>query len=134
MAKSIMDFYTPSFREDFSQWLESIPEYPKPYEFTLGKVSQLLNMNPDSFFSSEDSNSGCFSLSEDLKFDDKKNMTYYETDIKVNGSKVGTERHYCIFGTSKQLFLKSFTAKRLALERAENVYLSEAVSYQNYMK
>ena len=78
MAKSIMDFYTPKFKEDFSHWLDSIPEFPKPYEFTLGKISELMNMNPDSFFSSEDITSGCFSPEEDLKTDPRNNLTYFE--------------------------------------------------------
>ena len=123
IAAAIMDFYKPSFRTDFITWLTSISDYAKPYEFTLSKISKVLDVNIDSLFSDQDLKQGCFS--DDAIFDKSKNMYYFNQTRRDNGIVIGVERHYCKFGKSKEKFVEDFQSKRLSLERAENVYMTE---------
>ena len=45
IASILSDFYSPSFKTTFLSWLETIPEYPKPFEFQMGTITDLLNIN-----------------------------------------------------------------------------------------
>ena len=50
IAASIMDFYTPAFRDQFVEWLGSISEYPKPFDMTFGRIPELFDVNVDALF------------------------------------------------------------------------------------
>ena len=127
VAAAITDFYTPRFRETFLKWLNSITEYARPYVFTLGKISEALNFSPQSLFKSMSAKSGCFG--PNVKKDSKTGDQYYLRLIKsrdaLNNTVELSERVKCKYGTSKETFMESLKAMRLALERAENIYMTE---------
>ena len=78
IGAAITDFYTPRFRELFVNWLNSINEYPKPFEFTLGRISEILDMNTATLFITADkAMSGCFAPDADLEKDPKNHLFYY---------------------------------------------------------
>ena len=59
IAAAIMDFYTPAFREQFLQWLETISEYPKPFDMTFGRLPELFDVNVDTLFKVGNPKAGC---------------------------------------------------------------------------
>ncbi|CAH1247891.1 Hypp8048 [Branchiostoma lanceolatum] len=63
VAAIVSDFYTTNFKETFTEWLKSIPTYPKPIEMFMGTMSELLNMNYKLLFPFDisDAADGCFS-------------------------------------------------------------------------
>ena len=50
IAAAIMDFYTPAFRSQFIEWLGTISDYPKPFDMTFGRISELFDINVDDMF------------------------------------------------------------------------------------
>ena len=135
VAAAITDFYTPRFRETLVKWLNTISKYAKPYEFTLGRISEMLDLSPSSFFTEQTSNSGCFN--PDAAIDDESGKHYYLRNVSrldsQNKSVSSIVRVFCKFGYSKDTFMDSMKSMRLALERAENVYLMEGpISLTNF--
>ncbi|XP_035659246.1 uncharacterized protein LOC118404286 [Branchiostoma floridae] len=63
VAAIVADFYTTSFKETFTEWLKSVPSYPKPIEMFMGTMSELLNLNFKLLFPFDisDAADGCFS-------------------------------------------------------------------------
>jgi len=101
IAKAVMDFYSPSFRGDMVEWLESIPRFPKPYQFTMRKVTELLDINADAMFG------------KDMKLD----CGALPKDYSKNGGVC--EQH------ELEHFKELFKARRESLERAEIIYMAE---------
>merc|ERR1719334_2453030 len=127
IAAAITDFYTPRFRETFLHWLNSIEKNARPYEFTLGKISDVLNFSPQALFKTEQAESGCFGAN--VTTDVKTGKTHYLRKISrldAQDKTVETTVEVpCKFGTSRQSFINSLRSMRLALERAENIYMTE---------
>ncbi|XP_019621860.1 PREDICTED: uncharacterized protein LOC109468069 [Branchiostoma belcheri] len=96
VASIVADFYSTGFKDTFTEWLKSIPTYPKPIEMFMGTMSELLDLNYKLLFPFDikDAADGCF------------------------GDK------YCDF-TSADKFEQEMDKKRLALERAIAVYMEE---------
>ncbi|XP_019618562.1 PREDICTED: uncharacterized protein LOC109465632 [Branchiostoma belcheri] len=96
VASIVADFYSTGFKDTFTEWLKSIPTYPKPIEMFMGTMSELLDLNYKLLFPFDikDAADGCF----------------------------GAE--YCDF-TSADKFEQEMDKKRLALERAIAVYMEE---------
>ena len=67
IAAPIMDFYSPSFKGRFIDWLNSIQEFPKPYDMTFGRLPELFDINVDSLFNEGNPKGGC--LSDTLETD-----------------------------------------------------------------
>ncbi|XP_035685646.1 uncharacterized protein LOC118422234 [Branchiostoma floridae] len=128
VASIVADFYSTGFKDTFTEWLKSIPTYPKPIEMFMGTMSELLDMNYKLLFPFDISNAadGCFS--ENLKTEDITGRKYYEVKKLVNDSKgvmePVTEKRYCDF-TSVDKFQEGLDKKRLALERAIVMYMEE---------
>jgi len=63
VAAVVADFYTTGFKDTFSQWLKTIPTYPKPVEMFMGTITELLNLNFKLMFPFDikDVATGCFS-------------------------------------------------------------------------
>ncbi|XP_066274625.1 uncharacterized protein [Branchiostoma lanceolatum] len=121
IAAAITEFYTTSFGTSLKDWLESIEEYPKPFEFRMLTITDLLDMNFDSFFPHGVVDFGCFgrkTLSED-----GKGRKYYVEDM-ADGNTTKSEIRYCDF-EEKSGIEQSITERRLALKRAIAVYLEE---------
>ncbi|CAH1802428.1 unnamed protein product, partial [Owenia fusiformis] len=47
IASIISDFYDPGFTSKIEAWLQSIPDYPRPFSFHLGKITELFDMNAE---------------------------------------------------------------------------------------
>ncbi|XP_035685635.1 uncharacterized protein LOC118422225 [Branchiostoma floridae] len=128
VASIVADFYSTGFKDTFTEWLKSIPTYPKPIEMFMGTMSELLDMNYKLLFPFDisDAADGCFS--ENLKTEEITGRKYYEVKKLVNNSngvmEPATEKRYCDF-TSVDKFQEGLDKKRLALERAIVMYMEE---------
>ncbi|CAH1233484.1 Hypp764 [Branchiostoma lanceolatum] len=128
VASIVADFYSTGFKDTFTEWLKSIPTYPKPIEMFFGTMSELLNLNYKLLFPFDikDAADGCFS--ENLQTEKGTGRKFYEVPKLVNNSHgVMTplnEKRYCDF-TSTEKFEEAMDKKRLALERAIVVYMEE---------
>ncbi|XP_066266192.1 uncharacterized protein [Branchiostoma lanceolatum] len=128
VASIVADFYSTGFKDTFTEWLKSIPTYPKPIEMFFGTMSELLDLNYKLLFPFDikDAADGCFS--ENLLTEKGTGRKFYEVPKLVNNSQgVMTpvnEKRYCDF-TSTEKFEEAMDKKRLALERAIVVYMEE---------
>ncbi|XP_078621287.1 uncharacterized protein LOC144887761 [Branchiostoma floridae x Branchiostoma japonicum] len=128
VAAVVADFYTTGFKDTFSQWLKTIPAYPKPVEMFMGTITELLNLNFKLMFPFDvkDVAKGCFSGG--LKTESETGKKYYETSKLVNDTdgvmQTIKEKRYCEF-TEAEKFQEAMDRKRLALERATTVYMEE---------
>ncbi|XP_078693220.1 uncharacterized protein LOC144922968 [Branchiostoma floridae x Branchiostoma belcheri] len=128
VAAVVSDFYTTNFKETFTEWLKSIPSYPKPIEMFMGTMSELLNLNFKLLFPFDisDAADGCFA--NNLRSEPVTGRKYYEVPKLVNSSEGGTrtikEKRYCDV-TSIDQFQVEMDQKRLALERAIAIYMEE---------
>ncbi|XP_078661422.1 uncharacterized protein LOC144905567 [Branchiostoma floridae x Branchiostoma belcheri] len=128
VAAIVADFYTTGFKDTFSQWLKTIPAYPKPVDMFMGTISELLNLNFKLMFPFDikDVAKGCFS--EGLKTENGTGKKYYEIAKLVNNTEgvmqTIMEKRYCAF-TAAEKFQEAMDRKRLALERATTVYMEE---------
>eukprot|EP00058_Branchiostoma_floridae_P004870 XP_002590358.1 hypothetical protein BRAFLDRAFT_76619 [Branchiostoma floridae] len=121
IAAAITEFYTTSFGNSLKDWLESIEEFPKAFEFRMLPITDLLDMNYDSFFPHGVVDFGCFgrkTLSED-----EVGRKYYVEDT-TDGNVTTSEIRYCDFEEKDDL-TRALTERRLALKRAIAVYLEE---------
>ncbi|XP_078602422.1 uncharacterized protein LOC144876720 isoform X2 [Branchiostoma floridae x Branchiostoma japonicum] len=128
VASIVADFYSTSFKDAFSEWLKSVPKFPKPIEMFMGTMPELLDMNYKLLFPFDikDAADGCFSKT--LKTEEGTGRKYYEVSKLVNSSQgvaeTVNEKRYCEF-TSAEKFEEAMDKKRLALERAIAVYMEE---------
>lgn len=53
IASILSDIYSPTFKTEFKEWLQSIPKYPKAYKFVMGKISDLVNFRSSDLFPEE---------------------------------------------------------------------------------
>ncbi|CAH1268597.1 Hypp3919 [Branchiostoma lanceolatum] len=121
IAAAITEFYTTSFGNSLKDWLESIDEYPKAFEFKLVIITDLLDMNFDAFFPHGVVDFGCFGR-KNLSVDED-GRKYYVEDT-TDGNVTTSEIRYCNFDERDDLN-KALTERRLALKRAIAVFLEE---------
>ncbi|XP_031555975.1 uncharacterized protein LOC116292763 [Actinia tenebrosa] len=115
IAAVISDMYSPTFKTQFTEWLESIPTYPKAFKFLMGSITDLLDFRASDLFPDEKVNWGCEVHQDSLKQDKETQKFYYMADNK---------RVYCEFGSRDDLKSK-LKLKRMSLKRAIEVYLEE---------
>ena len=53
IASILSDIYSPTFKTEFKEWLQSIPKYPKAYKFVMGRISDLVNFRASDLFPEE---------------------------------------------------------------------------------
>ncbi|XP_019635210.1 PREDICTED: uncharacterized protein LOC109478192 [Branchiostoma belcheri] len=128
IAAAITEFYTTSFGNELKDWLESIDEFPKAFEFNMQLITDLLDLNFDTFFpqGNETVDFGCFGKRAGEMKTDKQGYKYYVQNIGAGANKTGnrTEIRYCKFGAREDIE-NSIYERRLALKRAIGVYLLE---------
>jgi Notch-like protein len=127
MESSHSEFYSPGFKRLFSDWLDSIQNYPKPYEFTLGKISEMLDFNADTLFTGKEDHEGCFAEEKNM-LKDEQGRKYYisvESVLTADNTTVDEENKVFCKWSSKAGFVEDLRRKRLALERAISVYMQE---------
>ncbi len=106
IATALNDAYSPEFNTLYKEWLKSIPDHPKPFDFQLGAITDLLNFNIQSLLGNECYQACSSRINDgDDHLCDGQGRSYSCQEI----SKVG----------------KDLRRKRLALQRAVEVYLKE---------
>ena len=123
IASILSDAYSPTFKSEFKDWLMSIPQYPKPFHFQIGLITDLLNFRMHDLFPEEPVNWGCEGHAASLTSETNANgdeVTYFET-MGVNGTMA---KHYCTFDSRKGLE-EAIKRRRGGLKRAIEVYLEE---------
>ncbi|XP_035690560.1 uncharacterized protein LOC118425668 [Branchiostoma floridae] len=123
IAAAITEFYTTAFGSELKEWLDSIDEYPKPFEFTMALITDLFDMNFDLLFPHGVLDYGCFG-SKELQVDAKGRKYYVEDTVVANTTREMASIRYCNFN-AREDFVESVTNRMLALERAIAVYLEE---------
>ena len=131
IAEALFDFYSPSFKGIFSDWLASIPDYVKPFTFVLRKLDDLLDIRMESLFPIGQHDFGCAgsdpAMLKNLKFDNETGKYYYMRDdiqrVK-NHSQLFKRKVICRY---KNLdgFTSSLRQKKNSLKRAITIYLTE---------
>ena len=53
IASILSDAYSPTFKTEFKEWLQSIPKYPKAFKFLMGSISDLVNFRANDLFPDE---------------------------------------------------------------------------------
>lgn len=53
IASILSDVYAPTFKTEFKEWLQSIPQYPKAFKFQMNSMTELVNFRANDFFPDE---------------------------------------------------------------------------------
>ena len=53
IASILSDAYSPTFKTEFKEWLQSIPRYPKAFKFLMGSIVDLVNFRSHDLFPEE---------------------------------------------------------------------------------
>ncbi len=106
IAAALNDAYSPEFNRLYKAWLKSIPDHPKPFDFQLGVITDLLNFNVQSL------------LGKDC---------YQACDSRVHDvSRHTCDAHGSSYSCQKVSNVESdLRRRRLSLQRAVEVYLKE---------
>ena len=125
IASILSDVYSPTFKNEFKEWLKTIPTYPKAFRFQMGSISDLLNFRANDLFLEEEVQWGCEGHAASLLTEEKdgKTVKYYET-VDQNGTKT---KHYCDFD-SRQDLEDAIQRRRSSLQRALEIYMEEVQS------
>ena len=118
IATIITNAYTPTFKPDFKQWLQSIPDYPEAFGFKLGSIVDLLNFRANDLFSEDDINWGCegHNLLEEELADGSIGRYYVEN----------SKRRYCPFANRNRLD-DALRRRRSCLQMAIDIHLARKV-------
>ena len=123
IATILSDAYAPTFKNDFKDWLVSIPKYPKPFLFKVGPVTNLLNFRASDLFPNENVNWGCEGNAANMQTETTANadeVKYFETP-GANGT---MKKHYCVSDSRKGLE-DAIKRRRISLQRAIEIYMEE---------
>lgn len=127
IASILSDAYSPTFKNEFKDWLSSIPQYPKPFEFKMAPITSLVNFRLQDLFPEERSTWGCEGNAAKLKEEvtaNEERLKFFET-VNANGT---VQKHYCQFDSRKSLE-EAITRRRISLTRAIEVYMKEVITY-----
>ena len=125
IAAIVTDFNSPTIKYDLTQWLDSIRTYPKPFQFMVGPIVDLLKFNPSSLFPDEKRDWGCEAHIADMKEDPETKEKYYE--IKINGT---LTKKSCPYKNRDDL-VTFIERRRNGLERAIGVYMEEVCYFKS---
>ena len=53
IASILSDVYAPTFKTEFKEWLQSIPQYPKAFKFQMNSMTELVNFSANDLFPDE---------------------------------------------------------------------------------
>ena len=106
------------FKSEFKLWLESIPKYPKGYDFKFGEISELLNINFKSLLT--ENLQPCWNRPDLYDGEDCRRCRYNVT-TKDDAGDSKTEVRSCSFKDMNDLE-DMMSRKRLSLKRAINIY------------
>ena len=123
IATILSDAYSPTFKNEFKDWLVSIPKYPKPFQFKVGPITNLLDFRANDLFPSENINWGCEGNAANLQTETNTNgdkVKYYQSPT-ANGT---MKKHYCVSDSRKGLE-DAIKRRRISLQKAIEIYMEE---------
>ena len=88
IAAAVTDIYSKNFQQNLKMWLESIPQYPKPFDMQFQPLTEMLHGMVGEFID-EDCTAQCFAQVEnggDLTVDDSDACTVTSQEIDLNDS------------------------------------------------
>ena len=53
IASILSDVYAPTFKTEFEEWLQSIPQYPKAFKFQMNSMTELVTFTTNDLFPDE---------------------------------------------------------------------------------
>lgn len=134
VAAILTDMYAPGFKTALVSWLESLANYPKPFLFKLGRITDLVNFKEGDLFPSEDADIlarwGCEAkkAAGELETDEITGEQYYYVYEEISKPDGGTDtikrRKYCKHLDRVQL-TNEMAQRRRALDKAISIYLEE---------
>ena len=122
IASILSDVYSPTFKNEFKEWLKSIPAYPKAFRFLMGSITDLVNFRADDLFSDEPTDSGCDVLAGTLETEVTRDGT--ERYFYIDETRRSKTKIYCPFN-SRQSLEDAISRRRSSLKRAIDIYLEE---------
>ena len=128
IASILSDVYSPTFKNEFKEWLKSIPAYPKAFRFLMGSITDLVNFRADDLFSDEPTDWGCDGLADTLELEVTRDGN--ERHFYLNNTADPLSKVYCPFA-SRQSLEDAMTRRRSSLKRAVEVYMEEVC--EDYM-
>jgi len=123
IASILSDVYSPTFKNEFKHWLTSIPSYPKPFNFRMSPITDLVNFRASDLFPEETVHWGCEGYVTALKTEkneDGEEVKYYEI---TEGDKL-KQKVYCPYDSRGGLE-DAIKRRRSSLHRAIEVYMEE---------
>ncbi|XP_013392189.1 uncharacterized protein LOC106160199 [Lingula anatina] len=127
IAAVISEMYTTGFKHELSQWLASIPRYPKPFEFQMEPITYIChNINYKQLFPVGEVDFGCFGGTTLLTENGTNRLYYVWETYDENNNTINVEKRYCDFKNQQELE-DSMRRRCKALERGINVYMEEGV-------
>ena len=122
IASILSDVYSPAFKTQFKEWLQTVPKYAKAFRFQMGSMTDLLNFKANDLFKDETVNWGCQGNAALIQTEEKegKTLSYYEVTTS-DGNKT---RYYCDFD-SRQAVEEAMQRRRTCLKRATEIYMEE---------
>uniref|UniRef100_A0A1I8J970 MACPF domain-containing protein n=1 Tax=Macrostomum lignano TaxID=282301 RepID=A0A1I8J970_9PLAT len=130
IAEALVDFYTPAFKQIYHDWLASIKDYAKPFEFQLKAIDVLFNMNMNDLFPAGNIDFGCVKDGggkANILIEPKTKLRYY-IDVQTqfsNSTKIEVKKKvYCKYSKLDD-FKTDLDRRRISLERAIGVYMAE---------
>ena len=122
VASILSDKNRAGFKGEFVEWLDSIPQYPKGYDFKFGEISDLLDIN---FRSLMGSFQPCWELdNREPVIDEDGNvmsMTTYKVTVKDENGNTKEEVRECHFDSIED-FQEKMDKKRLSLKHAVTLF------------
>lgn len=122
VASILADKDRSGFKQEFKDWLQSVPQYPKGYDFKFGDLSQLLNINFESLIGQ--SFTPCWMEKNTITTEDQETgekTTHVVFEVKDNEGNMKRESRPCNFKSLAD-FKQKMERKRLSLKRAIQVY------------
>jgi len=120
VASILSDKNRAGFKGEFVSWLDSIPQYPKGYDFKFGEIADLLDMNFRSLVSQDFQ--PCWEIEDQDQVEDHRgNITTYKVTVKdENGDDKEVVRD-CHFRDLDD-FQEQMERRRLSLKHAVTLF------------
>ena len=121
IASILSDKNRAGFKGEFVTWLDSIPTFPKGYDFKFGEISDLLDMNFRSLINKDFTPCWNIPNREIGKDKDGNDISTYKINIKDENGNAKEEIRECHFNSIDD-FQEKMDKKRLSLKHAVTLF------------